>query len=192
MALNCILGSSWGLRRSLGDSRGMWEWPSGLNHGPVPLTSAGLVLLLSIWYSCVRDKILFETIVVCCQNMWPSVIYFTLPLLYKENTPNAHRIYAPSCFGIFVIGPAQHWVPTSPSDADTFFFPGECDGVCVHNSHCTQRCPPDTQGNMGFLCRQKKWHKITDTCRTLDAFNIFEVIFTCKVKPQISDAYCTQ
>ncbi|XP_070370895.1 putative adhesion G protein-coupled receptor F2P isoform X2 [Equus asinus] len=27
---------------------------------------------------------------------------------------------------------------------------------------------------MGFSCRQKKWHKITDTCRTLTAFNIFE------------------
>ncbi|XP_014589964.3 putative adhesion G protein-coupled receptor F2P isoform X1 [Equus caballus] len=51
---------------------------------------------------------------------------------------------------------------------------GVCDGVCVDNSRCTQPCPPDTQGNMGFSCRQKKWHMITDTCRTLTAFNIFE------------------
>nr|XP_021547758.1 adhesion G-protein coupled receptor F2 isoform X2 [Neomonachus schauinslandi] len=51
---------------------------------------------------------------------------------------------------------------------------GVCDGVCVDNSHCSQPCPPDTQGNTGFLCRQKKWYKITETCRTLNAFNIFE------------------
>nr|XP_010972159.1 adhesion G-protein coupled receptor F2 isoform X1 [Camelus bactrianus] len=51
---------------------------------------------------------------------------------------------------------------------------GVCDGVCLEKSSCSQPCPPDTQGNMGFLCRQKKWHKITDTCRTLTAFNIFE------------------
>ncbi|XP_062954382.1 adhesion G-protein coupled receptor F2-like [Cynocephalus volans] len=51
---------------------------------------------------------------------------------------------------------------------------GVCDGVCIDNSHCSQPCPPDTQGNMGFLCRENKWHKITDTCRTLNAFNIFE------------------
>uniref|UniRef100_A0A8C0KIJ8 Adhesion G protein-coupled receptor F2 n=1 Tax=Canis lupus dingo TaxID=286419 RepID=A0A8C0KIJ8_CANLU len=51
---------------------------------------------------------------------------------------------------------------------------GVCDGTCVANSHCSQPCPPDTQGNMGFFCSQKKWHKITETCRTLNAFNIFE------------------
>ncbi|KAM8778428.1 adhesion G-protein coupled receptor F2-like [Rhynchonycteris naso] len=49
-----------------------------------------------------------------------------------------------------------------------------CDGVCVDNSRCGQPCPPDAQGNMEFLCKQKKWHKITDTCRTLNAINIFE------------------
>ncbi|XP_021570489.1 adhesion G-protein coupled receptor F2 [Carlito syrichta] len=51
---------------------------------------------------------------------------------------------------------------------------GVCVGVCMDNSHCTQPCPPDTQGNMGFSCREKKWHKVTDTCQTLNAFNIFE------------------
>ncbi|KAM5325721.1 putative adhesion G protein-coupled receptor F2P isoform 2-T4 [Glossophaga mutica] len=51
---------------------------------------------------------------------------------------------------------------------------GACDGVCVDNSNCTQPCPPDTPGNVGFVCRQKKWYKIIDTCRTLTAFNIFE------------------
>uniref|UniRef100_A0A673TV84 Adhesion G protein-coupled receptor F2 n=2 Tax=Suricata suricatta TaxID=37032 RepID=A0A673TV84_SURSU len=51
---------------------------------------------------------------------------------------------------------------------------GVCDGACVDNSHCSQPCPPDTQGNMGFSCRQKKWHKLTETCQTLNAFNIFE------------------
>ncbi|XP_014638126.1 PREDICTED: adhesion G-protein coupled receptor F2 [Ceratotherium simum simum] len=51
---------------------------------------------------------------------------------------------------------------------------GVCDGVCADNSHCTQPCASDTPGNMEFLCRQNKWHKITDTCRTLTAFNIFE------------------
>lgn len=51
---------------------------------------------------------------------------------------------------------------------------GVCDGVCTDNSQCTQPCPPDTQGNMRFSCRKKTWHKITDTCRTLNAVNIFE------------------
>ncbi|XP_003923140.2 putative adhesion G protein-coupled receptor F2P [Saimiri boliviensis] len=51
---------------------------------------------------------------------------------------------------------------------------GVCDGVCTDNSQCTQPCPPDTQGNIGFSCRKKTWHKITDTCRTLNALNIFE------------------
>ncbi|XP_007934483.1 adhesion G-protein coupled receptor F2 [Orycteropus afer afer] len=52
---------------------------------------------------------------------------------------------------------------------------GRCDGVCnKHNSQCSQPCPPDTEGNMGFLCRKNKWHKVTDTCRTLNVFNIFE------------------
>ncbi|XP_032949643.1 adhesion G-protein coupled receptor F2 isoform X1 [Rhinolophus ferrumequinum] len=49
-----------------------------------------------------------------------------------------------------------------------------CDGFCVDDSHCSQPCPPDTLGNMGFLCRQKKWHKITDTCRTLTPLSLFE------------------
>ncbi|KAM7135702.1 putative adhesion G protein-coupled receptor F2P isoform 1-T2 [Molossus nigricans] len=52
-----------------------------------------------------------------------------------------------------------------------------CDGICVDNSQCSQPCPPDTSGNMGFLCRQKKWHKITDTCHTLTSLNIFEEHF---------------
>ncbi|XP_037586084.1 adhesion G-protein coupled receptor F2 isoform X2 [Cebus imitator] len=51
---------------------------------------------------------------------------------------------------------------------------GVCEGVCTDNSQCTQPCPPDTQGNMGFSCRKKTWHKLTDTCRTLNALNIFE------------------
>ena len=57
-----------------------------------------------------------------------------------------------------------------------FLFSGECRGTCVDNSYCSQPCPPDTPGDMGFLCRQKKWHKVTESCRTLTAFNIFEVI----------------
>ncbi|XP_006860674.1 PREDICTED: probable G-protein coupled receptor 111 [Chrysochloris asiatica] len=52
---------------------------------------------------------------------------------------------------------------------------GICHGVCKKkNSQCRQPCPPDTQGNMGFLCMENKWHKVTDTCRTLSVFNIFE------------------
>ncbi|XP_049729438.1 adhesion G-protein coupled receptor F2 [Elephas maximus indicus] len=52
---------------------------------------------------------------------------------------------------------------------------GQCDGACNEdNSQCSQPCPPDVQGNMGFSCRKNKWHKVTDTCRTLNAFNIFE------------------
>ena len=57
-----------------------------------------------------------------------------------------------------------------------FLFSGDCHGACVDNSYCSQPCPPDTPGDVGFLCRKKKWHKVTDTCRTLTAFNIFEVV----------------
>ncbi|XP_077874646.1 adhesion G-protein coupled receptor F2 [Ictidomys tridecemlineatus] len=51
---------------------------------------------------------------------------------------------------------------------------GVCDDVCMDNSHCSQPCPPGTEGNIGFSCRKNKWYKVTDTCRTLNAFNIFE------------------
>ncbi|XP_073938090.1 adhesion G-protein coupled receptor F2 isoform X2 [Castor canadensis] len=51
---------------------------------------------------------------------------------------------------------------------------GVCDGICMDNAHCSQSCPLGTEGNMEYACRTKKWHKITDTCRTLNAFNIFE------------------
>ncbi|KAM4835281.1 adhesion G protein-coupled receptor F4 isoform 1-T2 [Thomomys bottae] len=49
-----------------------------------------------------------------------------------------------------------------------------CNGICVDNARCSQLCPPGTAGTMGFVCRMKTWRKITDTCRTLNAFNIFE------------------
>ncbi|XP_004847197.2 adhesion G-protein coupled receptor F2 isoform X2 [Heterocephalus glaber] len=51
---------------------------------------------------------------------------------------------------------------------------GVCDGICVASSHCSQPCPPGTEGSMGFACRKQRWHKVTDTCCTLNAFNIFE------------------
>lgn len=63
-----------------------------------------------------------------------------------------------------------------------------CDGVCVDSSHCSQSCPPGIQGNMGFLCRQKQWHKTTDTCRTLDAFNIFEDTTINSVQPLLDNS----
>ncbi|XP_036173084.1 adhesion G-protein coupled receptor F2 isoform X4 [Myotis myotis] len=83
--------------------------------------------------------------------------------------PHVHRIYAPSCGDTSSPESIALHLMLMP-----FIFPGACDGVCVDNSHCSQPCPPDTPGNMGFLCKQNKWHKITDTCQTLTAFNIFE------------------
>ncbi|KAM5262907.1 adhesion G-protein coupled receptor F2-like [Ctenodactylus gundi] len=56
-------------------------------------------------------------------------------------------------------------VPTRPR--------GVCDGACVEDSHCSQVCPPGIEGSMGFACRNERWLKLTDTCRTLNAFNIF-------------------
>ncbi|KAM9665240.1 LOW QUALITY PROTEIN: putative adhesion G protein-coupled receptor F2P [Trichechus inunguis] len=57
-----------------------------------------------------------------------------------------------------------------------------CDGVCNrHNSQCSQPCPPDAQGNMGLLCRKSKWRKVTDTCQTFNAFNIFEIMIYVQV-----------
>uniref|UniRef100_A0A8C2VF89 Adhesion G protein-coupled receptor F2 n=1 Tax=Chinchilla lanigera TaxID=34839 RepID=A0A8C2VF89_CHILA len=49
-----------------------------------------------------------------------------------------------------------------------------CVGVCEAGSLCSQLCPPSTEGSMGFACRKRQWHKINDTCRTLNAHNIFE------------------
>ncbi|XP_048203498.1 adhesion G-protein coupled receptor F2 [Perognathus longimembris pacificus] len=69
--------------------------------------------------------------------------------------------------GLWATNKSKEKVPKRLYDA--------CDGFCVEdNARCSQRCPPGTEGNMGFACRTKTWRKITDTCRTLNAFNIFE------------------
>ncbi|XP_017173054.1 adhesion G-protein coupled receptor F2 isoform X1 [Mus musculus] len=50
-----------------------------------------------------------------------------------------------------------------------------CDGVCNNNgTPCFQSCPPDSEGNMKFACKAKKWHKVTETCHTLNTHSIFE------------------
>ncbi|XP_004624450.1 adhesion G-protein coupled receptor F2 [Octodon degus] len=49
-----------------------------------------------------------------------------------------------------------------------------CIGACKAGSLCSKLCPPGTEGSMGFACRQQLWHKVNDTCRTLNAYNIFE------------------
>ncbi|XP_076771347.1 adhesion G-protein coupled receptor F2 isoform X2 [Arvicanthis niloticus] len=52
---------------------------------------------------------------------------------------------------------------------------GVCDGVCKNNATpCFQSCPPNSEGNMKFACKAKKWHKVTETCHTLNAHSIFE------------------
>lgn len=57
-----------------------------------------------------------------------------------------------------------------------FIFPGVCDGVCKDSdAPCFQSCPPQSEGNMKFTCKAKKWHKVTETCHTLNAMNMFEV-----------------
>ncbi|XP_010616084.1 adhesion G-protein coupled receptor F2 [Fukomys damarensis] len=63
---------------------------------------------------------------------------------------------------------------TSNSKKESARSQGVCDGICVSGSHCSQPCPPGTEGSMGFACRKQQWHKVTDTCCTLNAFNIFE------------------
>lgn len=82
----------------------------------------------------------------------------------------------PHCVHILVIDPCSPEPQPLHLILIPFVSPGVCDGACVDNTHCSQPCPPDTQGNVGFSCRQKKWRKITETCQTLNAFNIFEVI----------------
>lgn len=58
-----------------------------------------------------------------------------------------------------------------------FIFPDVCDGVCKDNAApCFQSCPPESEGNMKFSCKAKKWHKVTETCHTLNAISIFEVM----------------
>ncbi|XP_023422503.1 adhesion G-protein coupled receptor F2 isoform X1 [Cavia porcellus] len=53
--------------------------------------------------------------------------------------------------------------------------PGEvCTGVCVAGSLCSKLCPPGTEGSMGFVCRKQRWHKVNETCRTLNVHSIFE------------------
>lgn len=59
----------------------------------------------------------------------------------------------------------------------SFLFPDVCDGVCNNNgTPCFQSCPPDSEGNMKFACKAKKWHKVTETCHTLNTHSIFEVM----------------
>ncbi|XP_031820600.1 adhesion G-protein coupled receptor F2 isoform X2 [Sarcophilus harrisii] len=50
----------------------------------------------------------------------------------------------------------------------------DCKVPCIENSRCFQNCSTGIDGNIGFLCKNKKWQKSTDTCRTLNVFNIFE------------------
>ncbi|XP_006882186.1 PREDICTED: probable G-protein coupled receptor 111 [Elephantulus edwardii] len=64
---------------------------------------------------------------------------------------------------------------STEQEEDREEYEGKCDGVCnTRNSHCIQACPPDTQGNMEYLCMKNKYHKVIDTCRTLNIFTIFE------------------
>ncbi|XP_028743089.2 adhesion G-protein coupled receptor F2 [Peromyscus leucopus] len=50
-----------------------------------------------------------------------------------------------------------------------------CDGVCKDNTApCFQSCPPESEGNVKFACKAKTWHKVTETCHTLNAISIFE------------------
>nr|XP_048298686.1 adhesion G-protein coupled receptor F2 [Myodes glareolus] len=52
---------------------------------------------------------------------------------------------------------------------------GVCDGVCKDSdAPCFQSCPPKSEGSMKFACKAKKWHKVTETCHTLNAMNMFE------------------
>ncbi|KAL6034216.1 hypothetical protein STEG23_033955, partial [Scotinomys teguina] len=65
---------------------------------------------------------------------------------------------------------------TSKSKEKMIFRPRDvCDGVCKDNTApCFQSCPPESEGNMKFACKAKKWHKVTETCHTLNAASIFE------------------
>lgn len=57
-----------------------------------------------------------------------------------------------------------------------FISPGVCEGVCKDSdAACFQSCPPKSEGSMKFACKAKKWHKVTETCHTLNAMNMFEV-----------------
>ncbi|XP_068921895.1 putative adhesion G protein-coupled receptor F2P isoform X2 [Petaurus breviceps papuanus] len=50
----------------------------------------------------------------------------------------------------------------------------DCQVPCIENSHCSQSCSLGLEGNIGFVCKNKKWRKSTDTCRTLNVLTIFE------------------
>lgn len=70
------------------------------------------------------------------------------------------------------------WPQTFPSDMDAlpFISPGVCEGICKDSdAPCFQSCPPKSEGSMKFACKAKKWHKVTETCHTLNAMNMFEV-----------------
>ena len=157
----------------MGWDRELVDWTVGSS---LLLTSAGMVPFLSILNLRVQDTSLLELIGGCHWSKWWSLIYFNCPALYKEKTPDVHRTDVPSLCGHCgncPCGPESR--PLHPM-LTPFLFSGECHGTCVDNSYCSQPCPPDTPGDMGFLCRQKKWHKVIESCRTLTAFNIFEVI----------------
>ncbi|KAM5262908.1 adhesion G protein-coupled receptor F4 [Ctenodactylus gundi] len=49
-----------------------------------------------------------------------------------------------------------------------------CRGSCLASSRCTQPCALPFRGEIGFLCRQKRWRKSTETCTSLSVEMLFK------------------
>lgn len=141
----------------------------GLDFGHFPLASTGTVPLSS-FIRWVQEKIL-----------WDRSLSLITELFYSSSTLQRKDSWSPQGLCASRTRTPRWRAPCSSEPWPLllmlmpFLQPGLCGGVCVDNSPCCQPCPPGTQGNMVFLCREKKWYKITDTCRTINAFNIFEV-----------------
>ncbi|XP_027627877.1 adhesion G protein-coupled receptor F4 [Tupaia chinensis] len=50
----------------------------------------------------------------------------------------------------------------------------KCHGPCISSSNCSQPCAKNFDGEIGFICNQKKWQKSTETCTSLSVKTLFK------------------
>lgn len=153
-------------------------WLRRETHGFFPLIWWEEFILESALNTGMRHVVLSGRTGSCFTTMEWLLIHFQSSVLMRKDT----HVY------IIVVSLPQRQTPywlagrprpqTFPSNMDAlpFISPGVCEGVCKDSdAPCFQSCPPKSEGSMKFACKAKKWHKVTETCHTLNAMNMFEV-----------------
>ncbi|XP_048661415.1 adhesion G protein-coupled receptor F4 isoform X3 [Marmota marmota marmota] len=50
----------------------------------------------------------------------------------------------------------------------------KCHEPCLSSTNCSQPCAKHFRGEIGFICHQKKWQKLTETCTSLSVETLFK------------------